>query len=271
MRQRLCGFIVGLSTLFLFLPSPLLASDGVTLTSCKVLRVTGNPFYPPALWASKKNNNKLVGLAVEFLETALEPTGIEVNPINSDTWARAQVQARSGAVDMLAGAFITEERQTYMDYVQPPFMVMPSVVWVRKGAEFPYSTWSDLKGKHGVTLIDNSFGQSFDEFSAQNLEVMGVRSAEQIFQLISARRVDYGLYELYQGKAMGQVSPVLDDITYLLPAISSEGLYFTLSKSSPCRTPQLKLFLDERVKTLVESGLAEKLANKYLERWRDAH
>ena len=77
------------------------------------------------------------------------------------------------------------------------------------------------------------------------------------------------MYELYQGKSMGQVSDILDGITYLEPPISSEGLYFTLSKSSPCRTQALLLYLNERVKTLSESGLAEKLAEKYLDAWRE--
>ena len=65
---------------------------------------------------------------------------------------------------MLTGAFITDQQQTHGlyqtghdGYVQRDFC--------QKGAEFPLNDWSDLKGRQGDTLINNSFGQAFDTFA----------------------------------------------------------------------------------------------------------
>ncbi|ARU59183.1 amino acid ABC transporter periplasmic protein [Oleiphilus messinensis] len=238
------------------------------VTPCETLRVTGNPDYPPALWRSKKDPKKLIGIAVEVLSEALAPEHIEVKSLHVGAWSRSQEQARSGAIDMLTGAFITDERQTYMDYVKPPFMEMPSVIWVKQNTAFKFDGWSDLKGKLGVTLINNSFGQKFDQFAAEHLEITGVRTAEQVFRLVGLGRMDYGLYELYQGKAIAQVSDAMKGVRHLDPPVSSEGLYYALSKSSVCNTPKLRFYLNRKIAELVEAGLPTKLEAKYLELWK---
>lgn len=66
---------------------------------------------------------------------------------------------------------------------------------------FEYRHWPDLEGKQGSTLIDNSFGERFDSFAADHLDILGVRSIHQSYLMADIGRIDYVLYELLQGRA----------------------------------------------------------------------
>lgn len=238
--------------------------------TCSTLAVSGNPEYPPVLWVRGDGSGALAGVAVELLEDALKgrPERAQVRYVGA--WSRVQQEAREGRLDMIAGAFITDERQTWMDYIQPAFLVMPNVVFVRKDAPFTMNSWDDLRGKHGDTLINNSFGQAFDAYAREHLEIEGVASIEQAFARLLLGRTDYVLYEQYQGYALAEAGGFADRITHLASPISSEGLYFTLSKKSPCNTPQLRAHLTEKVRELVAQGVPAQRIQPALARWLES-
>lgn len=248
-------------------PSERVATN--TLTPCEVLQVSGNPEYPPFLWRDARNPERLTGAAVRLLETALVGTGIRIEARYTGPWSRAQEEARVGRIDMLAGAFMTDERKTWMDYVVPAMMAMENVIFVRRGQDFPFERWDDLKGRRGDTLIKNSFGQAFDTFAREQLDIEEVRSIEFAFERLRLGRTDYVIYELFQGLAIAQARRFSDEITALTPAISSEGLYFTVSKKSACGTPAFIGYLNNRMQDIVLSGLPQQFAEEALILWRE--
>lgn len=237
-------------------------------TPCNTLLVTGNPEYPPFLWRDKEHPEKLIGAAVDLLNMAVKDLGIAVDSRYVGPWARSQEEAKVGRVDMLTGAFITDQRQTYMDYIKPAMMDMSNVIFVKKGAEFPLNDWSDLKGRQGDTLINNSFGQAFDTFAKNELIIEQVRSIEFAFERLLLGRTDYVIYEEYQGYAIAEARGFADKISHLPKAISAEGLYFTLSKASRCNTPEFLDFLNKKIAGYVQDGVPAKLAADAMIVWR---
>lgn len=157
---------------------------------CKTLLISGNSEYPPLLWRDENNTEILTGAVPALLEEILEPMGIEANFRHVGTWARVQHLARAGELDMVAGAFMTSERFQYMDYILPPAIHLLTAIWVPAGKEFLYRHWPDLKGKVGSTLINNSFGQNFDRYAGEHLNIESVRSIQQSFAMAEAGRVD---------------------------------------------------------------------------------
>ncbi len=236
---------------------------------CSELNVTGNPEYPPLLWQDRNNPAKLIGAAVELLQIAVAEKNIQVNSEFVGPWSRAQAEARIGRIDMLTGAFITDERQTWMDYVKPQMMDMPIVIFVKHNRKFSLNSWDDLKGRIGDTLISNSFGQEFDAYAKKNLIIEEVRSIEFAFERLILGRTDYVIYELYQGVAIAEGMGAGKDITALEKPLNSEGLHFTLSKASKCNSPEFKAFLDQRVAKLVKQGLPQELVKKYTSIWKE--
>lgn len=252
-----------IALIFLFISIPAKAN----LSVCSRLIVTGNAEYPPILWRDREHPGKLTGLAVELLELALQDSGITIDVRDRGVWARAQQEVRHGEADMLAGAFITAQRQQYMDYIFPQLTDVPSVVWVKKGREFPFKVWSDLRSKRGGTLVYNSFGQNFDEYAEKHLNIRSSATVERSFSMLLADRFDYVLYELYQGMTILEVSGLKDSVTHLKKPISIEGLYFTLSKKSACNSETLKLYLNKRMQELKDFNSFDMLFDKHMQRW----
>lgn len=234
---------------------------------CETLTASGNPEYPPLLWEDPRVPEHLTGAATELLKEILAPLGVELEVQSIGSWARVQRHAKVGELDMIAGAFITSERIQHMDYLLPPFTHLPTSVWVPKDQVFEYRHWPDLKGKKGSTLINNSFGQGFDLYAENNLQIVSVRTIEQSFEMALAGRVDYVLYERLQGQVKLQHLGLADKFVALDVPISNEGLFFTFSKNSPCNTYEFRERIADSLYTLINSGRLDELVREYTARY----
>lgn len=247
----------------------LLPAFAVAAGKCERLVATGNPEYPPYLWRDPQNPQQLIGANADLLQHLAKELGVVVDIIYTGPWSRAQDEVRTGRVDLIAGAFLTLPRLESMDYVHPAFYFTPSVVWVHRGAEFPYAGWDDLRNRTGDTLVNNSFGQTFDAYAKSNLKLEGVASLTQAFQKLLLGRTDYVLYERYPGQALADSLGMQDDLLVLDPPISSEGLYLTLSHNSACNDAWLRGMLAKKMNEAVASGLPDDLLQRNLQRWKD--
>lgn len=247
----------------------LLPAFAVAAGKCERLVATGNPEYPPYLWRDPQNPQQLIGANADLLLHLAKELGVVVDIIYTGPWSRAQDEVRTGRVDLIAGAFLTLPRLESMDYVHPAFYFTPSVVWVHRGAEFPYAGWDDLRNRTGDTLVNNSFGQTFDAYAKSNLTLEGVASLTQAFQKLLLGRTDYVLYERYPGQALADSLGMQDDLLVLDPPISSEGLYLTLSHNSACNDAWLRGMLAKKMNEAVASGLPDDLLQRNLQRWKD--
>ena len=239
-------------------------------TSCTTLTVSGNPEYPPLLWRDDDRPGYLIGAVPALLEEITEPLGVTIEVRDIGSWARVQRMARQGDIDLVAGAFITSERIGYLDYLLPPITYMPTAVWVPSGQEFVYRHWPDLLGKRGSTLINNSFGQNFDRYADKNLNIEGVRSIEQSFQMALVDRVDYVLYEVLQGEVKLEYLGLAEEFVALETPISREGLFFAFSKASSCNSFELRELIADALYELVNSGRVDELIRQYKTIYNDA-
>jgi polar amino acid transport system substrate-binding protein len=260
------GFYRSVLQVFALLLMPAFA---VAAGKCERLVATGNPEYPPYLWRDPQNPQQLIGANADLLRHLAKELGVVVDIIYTGPWSRAQDEVRTGRVDLIAGAFLTLPRLESMDYVHPAFYFTPSVVWVHRGAEFPYAGWDDLRNRTGDTLVNNSFGQTFDAYAKSNLTLEGVASLTQAFQKLLLGRTDYVLYERYPGQALADSLGMQDDLLVLDPPISSEGLYLTLSHNSACNDAWLRGMLAKKMNEAVASGLPDDLLQRNLQRWKD--
>ncbi|WP_397378418.1 substrate-binding periplasmic protein [Pseudomonas sp.] len=236
---------------------------------CERLVATGNPEYPPYLWRDPKNPQQLIGANADLLQHLAKELGVVVDIIYTGPWSRAQDEVRTGRVDLIAGAFLTLPRLETMDYVHPAFYITPSVVWVHRGAEFPYAGWDDLRSRTGDTLVNNSFGQQFDAYAKSQLTLEGVSSLTQAFQKLLLGRTDYVLYERYPGQALADSLGLQDDLLVLDPPISSEGLHLTVSHNSACNDAWLRGRLAKAMNEALAADLPSVLLERNVQRWKD--
>ncbi|MCB5161612.1 substrate-binding periplasmic protein [Marinomonas algarum] len=258
----------GLLIMFFFFPSVLLAEDAVPTHSCNELTATGNSEYPPFLWRSKDAPLVLKGVNRLILDELSRRTGIAIRVIHTGPWSRAQYEVEQGRVDLMAGAFYTRERSDYMDYFTPVMLYTTSVVWQNIEARFPYHQQGDLKGKLGVSVINNSFGQAFDQFAEQNLNMISVASLSQALRMLSAKRVDYVLYEKNPAYAYASLLGLTNNLVAVSPSVSSEGLYLTLSKHSPCNNAMVKQNIAQALADMVADGFNDQAMETGMAQWR---
>jgi len=263
MSGRCLGLSVWLSCLLAVVPLRGFAAD-----NCQHLTATGNPEYPPYLWRDPNNPEQLIGANADLLKQVAKDLGLVVDVVYVGPWSRAQEEVNSGRIDMLAGYFRTQARERLTDFISPPFLFNSSVVWVRKGAGFAYSDWSDLKGRRGGTLVNNSHGQVFDDYARAQLDLEAVPSVTQAFQKLLLKRSDYVIFEQYLGMALARTLGKEKELEILEPPVSSEGLYLALSHKSGCNQPVLREQLARKMRELVAGPLPEQLVVENLERWQ---
>lgn len=235
--------------------------------SCKSLIATGNPEYPPYLWRDPEDENRLIGANAEWMQLLSKEIGIPIDIKYVGPWGRVQEEAKLGRVDLLAGAFFTLPRLEYMDYFYPAFRETRTVIWTRNNFNLPYKKWSDLAGKLGVTVINNSFGEDFDRYAKESLKISMVPSLEQALKMLSLSRADYLIYE--EDPGLAYVAKLnISGLKTVTPPVTNENLYLTLSHKSTCNTPEMRGRIAKAVYKLDKQNVMNKLITANIQLWR---
>jgi polar amino acid transport system substrate-binding protein len=234
---------------------------------CDQLTATGNSEYPPFLWRKNIESNQLLGTNNLIINEISQRLGTSIELKHTGPWSRAQREVKSGRIDLMAGVFYTKPRSQYMDYIEPAFLTTQSVVWTNNSVPFQYQNEESLKGKLGVTGINTSFGQRFDQFAKDHLEITFVASIEQAFRMLLGQRVDYVLYEEAPGEAY--IQEIWDYFPFQTqqPEVSSEYLYLAFSRNSPCNTRDLRERLANIMTNLKGEGFFDNVMQKGRAQW----
>ena len=240
------------------------ASAPTSTSTCQKLVATGNPEYSPYLWRDAQDDSKLIGANADLMQLLSKEIGIPIEVKYAGPWSRVQELARTGKVDLIAGAFFTSARLDYMDYFYPAFRSTRTVIWTTSANTFPYRTWSDLRQRKGLTVLNSSVGEEFDAYAKKSLSIASVATLEQALQMLVLARTDYLIYEEDPGLAFAAKLNITGLKTAPV-AVSTENLHLTLSHKSECNTGELrgriakavlKLTKDNVMKALVETNIA---------------
>ncbi len=202
---------------------------------CPTLVITGHPAYAPVAWAAQ---GSIVGAAPDLVTSIALRLGVK-KVVSKDfgSWEKAQEAAKSGEADVIFGIYKNDERASYLDYIEPPFMTDPVAIVVRKGEAFPYGKWDDLKGKKGVTNAGESYGGEFDAFMAKNLTVWRAQGVVKAFEALLNRQADYLIIGLYPGKNEARQRGIASKVEFLPKELLSSDMYIAFSKQSKCYSP----------------------------------
>lgn len=246
----------------------LAAAAPATGHACTQLLASGNPEYPPYLWRDPEQEDRLLGANAELMQWLSKEIGVPIELRYSGPWGRVQEDVRLGHLDLIAGAFFTLPRTEFMDYVHPPFHETRSVIWTRTHARVAYRQRADLARLQGVTVINNSFGEEFDRYAREKLQIRQVASLEQAIQIVQAGRADYLVYEDFPGQAF-LARRGITDVKILGEPVARENLHLTLSHRSACNTPELR---GKLARALYKLGRDKALMAGFVERgvqaWR---
>ena len=207
------------------------AGSAIAAGECAGLTITGHPEYAPIAW---RDGDRIVGAAPALVENIAAGLNVPVVSKYTGSWDAAQAAARDGGADIIFGIYFNDERATYLDYVQPPFMLDPVVAMVATGQAFPFTGEDDLIGKKGVTNLGESYGQAFDSFIADRLTVTRTQGVDKAFDAVISGEADYVIVGLYPGITAAAQFGVTGKLEPLDPPLVTADMFIAFSKKSPC-------------------------------------
>ena len=198
---------------------------------CAKITATGHPQYPVIAF---KEGDAIAGAAPMLVEAIAKQLNIPLQSKSMGSWADAQAAARDGKADMIFGIYHNDERAQYLDYVQPAFMFDDVAVFVAKGKAFPFEGQDDLIGKKGVTNEGESYGNAFDAFMKDKLDVSSTNGIDEAFNALLSGKADYLIAGYYPGLAEAAKAGVKDEVEVLDQALLTAEMFVAFSKKSPC-------------------------------------
>jgi polar amino acid transport system substrate-binding protein len=190
---------------------------------------SGHPEWPPIMF---QNGRAIDGAGPALLRKILGDLGVAVATPYAGTWDQVQANARTGEVDMLVAAYKTAEREGYMVY-SDAYTTDPVAIFVAAGRAFSFDTWDVLIGRHGIAMVGDSYGQTFDDFAAARLNLTRVNTVADAFDRIANGAGDYFLYSLYAADDYLKKSGAASRFESLPMFVNEENFYITISKNSP--------------------------------------
>jgi len=215
----------------MFVALMLTGSAAFAADECTKITSTGHPQYPVIAY---KDGDNIVGAAPTLVETIAKQLNIPLESKYVGTWEEAQAAARDGKADIIFGIYYNDERATYLDYVQPAFTFDDVAIFVVKGKEFPFTDKNDLVGKKGVTNQGESYGNEFDAFMKEKLDVARTDGIDAAFKDLLDGKADYLIAGYYPGLAEAAKEGLKDKVVALNQALLSQEMFVAFSKKSPC-------------------------------------
>jgi polar amino acid transport system substrate-binding protein len=224
MRKFLC--------LSVFAALALATHAAVAADACTKITATGHPYYPVI---SFKEGDKLAGAAPDLVAAIAKKLNVPLESKYMGSWEEAQKAARDGKADLIFGVYYNDARAKYLDYIKPAFMYDDVAIFVAKGKEFPFKDKNDLIGKKGVTNKGESYGNAFDAFMKDKLDVKRTNGIGEAFKDLVAGKADYLIAGYYPGEAEAAKDGLKDNVVALDQAVLTAEMFVAFSKKSPCR------------------------------------
>jgi polar amino acid transport system substrate-binding protein len=222
----------------------------------------GHHDYPPWNW---EKDGKIVGACAEVTEKLFTQLGVKVDLSYIGPWKRCQKNIEVGRIDINICSFINPTRQSYSRYIAKPMGYNENAIFVKKGKEFSFSQWSNLKGKIGVMMRGVSIGYNFDHFLKENVKLMRVNSNRQVFGLLELERADFAPYGRYSGIAFLKSINQEQNYSILKTPVDKGKLYISMSNKSKYLhlLPQIEVLMQQPTYDDWVNELLEKYATIY--------
>jgi polar amino acid transport system substrate-binding protein len=257
MKRRLC--------LSVFVALTLTGSAAFAADECTKIIATGHRYYPVIAY---RDGDNIVGAASTLVETIAKQINVPLESKYMGTWEEAQAAVRDGKADMIFGLYYNDERANYLDYVQPAFTFDDVAIFVVKGKEFPFTDKSDLVGKKGVTNRGESYGNEFDAFMKEKLDVARADGIDGAFKDLLDGKADYLIAGYYPGLAEAARERVQDKVGPLNQALLSQEMFVAFSKKSPCKSLVSKF--GQGITELTTNDSYQKMMDAATTAWKNA-
>ena len=200
---------------------------------CDSLSVAGAEQWRPFAFTTHTPTPSAHGIAHDVVKIIGKELDIPVHQQVEIPWKRIEFQLEQGQLDVLAGNYWTKERAEKW-LLTDPIASEKVHIFTRRGEQFEFRALDNLRGKSGVVPRGISLGADFDEMR-KSLQIVDVRTHEQMYDMLRAGRVDYLVSPVYAAQKHLN-DPLNRDIVMLPQPINTYDVHLSLSPKSPCST-----------------------------------
>lgn len=239
---------------------------GATLSAqalCTRLVLAADPDYPPLHWY---DGETMHGASIAIAKRVLDDLKIPYEVRYVGPFPRVMVAAQRGDIDMVATLKKTPEREAFLLYPKTQALANPVAVFASLDRPFEFRTRADLVGLRGGITRGNVFGDGFDEYMKQNLDVEAANSPENNFNKLGAGRLDYFITGYYAGMAYLLKRGDEERFVAKSPFLVDTPNYVVLTRNGQC-ADKLEA-IDQRLAQLKKSGVLEELIREAFAQWK---
>ena len=223
---------------------------------------SGNPYAPPVVW---EENKQLAGVAPDLVKEIFTELSLPYSIDVLSDWERVQEAAQKGEIDLIVSAYRNDKRSAYLNF-SVPYLPEQTVIVVEKGKEFDFPSWDALKGKKGVSGIGESYGQKFDSFIADHLDIDYFR-LERAIETLNLGKADYLIIDLYTALIYAHLLQGEDSITILDPPVTTENFHLAVGKHSPLND-HLEA-INRKLQGKIAAGRVNELVLGHFDKWQE--
>jgi len=233
-------------------------SNSVAIGGCETMSVGGADGWEPITYIDR--DGRQTGLAIDILHEYAAQNGIHLDLMLDIPWSRSLQMLSKGEIDVIAGAYFTQERERIYAY-SVPFAFDDVMVFQHRQNRFPITSIHDLIGHRGARPQGGSYGDYIDHYAVNSLDMIYSPTGNRIFDVLMNGRADYvmlgrydGMTNVYKNNLEGVIEPAE-------PPLARNEVFLMFSRESPCarHIAEINLMIDK----LKQNGI--------LEQWTTGH
>lgn len=230
---------------------------------CSRLVLAADPDYPPLHWY---DGTRMHGASIAIAKRVLDDLKIAYEVRYLGPFPRVMAAAERGDINMVATLKKTPEREAFLLYPKTAAFSNPVAVFTARERPITFNSRSDLIGLRGGITRSNVFGDGFDEYMKQNLNIEEANSPANNFSKLGADRLDYFITGFYTGMAHLLKRGDEDRFVARSPFLVETSNYIVLTRKGQC--PDKLDAIDARLALLKKTGALDELIRQSFAQWK---
>ena len=224
---------------------------------------------PPFTFIDQQNPGVIQGMSVDITRQILSALGCELNLIKMP-WARALISIKEGNIDILSGAYNTQERRDYAHF-STTGLYSPNILFVRKNEteRWSFTSLKDIVNTSFIlgVQINVSYSQESEKLKDQADFISRLHqnsSRQSLWRMLALNRVDGVIADKMTGLAELKELGLKNKVTASQLIVSNEPSFFAFSKKNI--DPKFVEQFDAEFSKLLNNGEIKRIEDFYLNR-----
>ena len=252
-----------LRVLVLILAISLMTPLAVSAQECTEIKAIGHPDWQPMSFLDN-NQETMIGVSYDLLQDFAQKLSIPVKVVPKTPWKRVLKLLKDGDVDLVTGAFFSEDRAKFAEY-SDSYLEFSLVAVVSGDRTFSVKSLDDLVGLEGVATLGDYYGPAFEDFAEANMSIhRGTMPDQSMFEMIVLNRVQFTILSDMNFLLKSSRHGYRDKLEAIPLPMPINTTHYLFSKLSPCAGLVSKY--NELIAVARKDGVVAGLVDQYVER-----